>query len=174
MMLPEQVRAARALLGWSQAALAARAGISTTALNNIENEKADPKLSTMIALRRVVEAAGVEVRADGSVRLSAGSAAGACLRHGLAMTQPDDAEASPTVLLPLAEAASRLGLHPSALRSRIRRGLVIAKKGNDGRLLVEVVANARPDHGDATTSTEDELHAEIDFMRGQLEAARIA
>jgi DNA-binding XRE family transcriptional regulator len=68
-MLPEQVRAARALLGWSRATLAARAGISTTALNNIENEKADPKLSTMISLRRVVEAAGVEVRADGSVRL---------------------------------------------------------------------------------------------------------
>jgi hypothetical protein len=90
------------------------------------------------------------------------------------MTQPNEAEGSPAILLPLAEAASRLGLHPSALRSRIRRGLVIAKKGNDGRLLVEVVANARPDHGDATTSPEDELHAEIDFMRGQLEAARIA
>jgi len=77
MILPEQVRASRALLGWSQAALAAKAGISTTALNNIENEKADPKLSTMIALRRVIEAAGVEVRADGSVRLNAGSVAAA-------------------------------------------------------------------------------------------------
>src|SRR4051812_39528072 len=90
------------------------------------------------------------------------------------MTQPDDAEASPTVLLPLAEAASRLGLHPSALRSRIRRGLVTARKGNDGRVLVEVAANARPDHGEAMTSPEDELRAEVDFMRTQLEAARIA
>jgi transcriptional regulator with XRE-family HTH domain len=69
MILPEQVRAARALLGWSQAALAVKAGISTTALNNIENGKADPKLSTLLALRRVVDAAGVEVRSDGSVRL---------------------------------------------------------------------------------------------------------
>jgi transcriptional regulator with XRE-family HTH domain len=76
MILPEQVRAARALLGWSQAALAAKAGISTTALNNIENGKADPKLSTLTALRRVVDAAGVEVRPDGGVRLRAGAAAG--------------------------------------------------------------------------------------------------
>jgi hypothetical protein len=54
-----------------------------------------------------------------------------------------------TVLLPLAEAAPRLGLHPSALRSRIRRGLVTAKKGNDKRILVEVPANARPVHDEA-------------------------
>ena len=90
------------------------------------------------------------------------------------MTQPDETTASPTLLLPLAEAASRLGLHPSALRSRIRRGLVTAKKGNDGRILVEVMANARPDHGEAVATAEDELRAEVDFMRGQLEAARVA
>src|SRR4051794_19839060 len=90
------------------------------------------------------------------------------------MPQPDEAETSPAVLLPLAEAASRLGLHPSALRSRIRRGLVTAKKGNNGRLLVEVMANARPDHGEIMATPEDELRAEVDFMRGQLEAARIA
>ena len=90
------------------------------------------------------------------------------------MTTPDEPDLSPPTLLPLAEAASRLGLHPSALRSRIRRGLVTAKKGNDGRILVEVMANARPDHGAVTASPEDELRAELDFMRGQLEAARIA
>src|SRR4051794_15853963 len=90
------------------------------------------------------------------------------------MTQPDETTASPTLLLPLAEAASRLGLHPSALRSRIRRGLVTAKKGNDGRILVEVMANARPDHGEVMTTPEEELRAEVDFMRGQLEAARVA
>src|SRR3954451_12029808 len=90
------------------------------------------------------------------------------------MTQPDEPAASPTLLLPLAEAASRLGLHPSALRSRIRRGLATAKKGNDGRILVEVMANARPDHGEVVTTPEDELRAEVDFMRGQLEVARVA
>src|SRR3954449_3139789 len=90
------------------------------------------------------------------------------------MPQPDEAETSPAVLLTLTEAAARLGLHPSALRSRIRRGLVMAKKGNDGRLLVKVAANAKPDHGGVMASPEDDLRAEIDFMRGQLEAARIA
>ena len=78
------------------------------------------------------------------------------------MTTPDETALSPPVLLPLAEAASRLGLHPSALRSRIRRGLVTARKGNDGRILVEVAV-----------SPEDELRAELDFMRGQLEDARV-
>jgi hypothetical protein len=90
------------------------------------------------------------------------------------MTQSGEPTASPTLLLPLAEAASRLGLHPSALRSRIRRGLVTAKKGNDGRILVEVMASARPDHGEVMVTAEDELRAEADFMRGQLEAARVA
>jgi DNA-binding Lrp family transcriptional regulator len=89
------------------------------------------------------------------------------------MTTPDETALSPPVLLPLAEAASRLGLHPSALRSRIRRGLVTARKGNDGRILVEVAADARPDHGEVAVSPEDELRAELDFMRGQLEDARV-
>src|SRR3954468_1619564 len=90
------------------------------------------------------------------------------------MTHPDDAAASPTVLLPLAEPPPPLGLHPSALRSRIRRGLVMAKKGNDGRILVEVMANARPDHGEVMTTPEDEVRAEGDYMRGHLEVARVA
>src|SRR3954465_8949444 len=90
------------------------------------------------------------------------------------MTQPDEPATSPNLLLPLAEAASRLGLHPSALRSRIRRGLATAKKGNDGRILVEVMANARPDHGEVMTTPEDELHAEVDYMRDQLQAPRVA
>jgi hypothetical protein len=90
------------------------------------------------------------------------------------MISDDDATTSPTVVLPLAEAASRLGLHPSALRSRIRRGQVTARRGNDGRLLVEVLASSQPDHGEVRTSPDDELGAEIDFLRGQLETARIA
>jgi hypothetical protein len=101
------------------------------------------------------------------------------------MTSDDDATTSPTVVLPLAEAASRLGLHPSALRSRIRRGQVTAKRGNDGRLLVEVPASSQPDpdlatasprpeHGVVTASPDDELGAEIDLLRDQLAAARIA
>ena len=44
--------------------------------------------------------------------------------------------------LGVAEAAPLLGLTVDGLRSRIRRGLVTTRKGNDGRLLVSVSANA--------------------------------
>jgi DNA-binding Lrp family transcriptional regulator len=90
------------------------------------------------------------------------------------MTDSDDAATSPTLFLPLAEAASRLGLHPSALRSRIRRGQVTAKRGNDKRLLVEVMANVQPRHEEAMASPDDELAAEIDQLRSQLESAHLA
>ena len=86
------------------------------------------------------------------------------------MTQSDAA----TVLLPLEEAASRLGLHPSALRSRIRRGNAVAKKGNDGRILVEVPANAWPRHDHAPASLDEEMALEVDMVRRELEAARLA
>ena len=93
------------------------------------------------------------------------------------MTQNDESSASPTVLLPLAEAASRLGLHPSALRSRVRRGNVTAKRGNAGQLLVEVTANAKPASDEAVTSPpspEGELRFEIGLSRtfGAGEAGR--
>ncbi len=90
------------------------------------------------------------------------------------MTLPDESAPSSTVLLPLAEAASRLGLHPSALRSRIRRGGVTAKRGNAGQLLVEVPANARQARDEATASPEGELGLEIDHLRRELEATRLA
>ena len=88
------------------------------------------------------------------------------------MANDDKTTVSPTILLPLAEAASRLGLHPSALRSRIRRGAVTAKRGNDKRLMVEVPANTEPRHDVATISPDDELAAEIDYLRDALMVAR--
>jgi transcriptional regulator with XRE-family HTH domain len=63
-----QVRAARALLDWSQADLAAKAGVSTTAINGIERGKADPRVSTLTALRRALEEAGIEFLPDEGVR----------------------------------------------------------------------------------------------------------
>ncbi|MDR6954909.1 putative transcriptional regulator [Ancylobacter sp. 3268] len=59
MITPQQIRGARAMLGMTQAALAAAAGISTTALNNIERGAADPKASTLTAIQRALESAGV-------------------------------------------------------------------------------------------------------------------
>lgn len=61
------------MLGMTQAELAQKAGISTTGLNNIEKGNADPKASTLAAIRTALEAAGVEFindeRGDGVVRL---------------------------------------------------------------------------------------------------------
>ncbi len=48
------------MLGLTQAALAKAAGISTTGLNNIERGDADPKASTLDAIQRALESAGVE------------------------------------------------------------------------------------------------------------------
>ena len=54
------------------------------------------------------------------------------------MANDDVGQTPATVLLSITEAAGRLGVHPSALRSRVRRGSVAAKRGNSGQLLVEV------------------------------------
>lgn len=59
MITPQQIRGARAMLSLTQAALAEAAGISTTALNNIERGAADPKVSTLAAIQRALEEAGV-------------------------------------------------------------------------------------------------------------------
>jgi predicted transcriptional regulator len=77
MSTPAQIRAARALLGWTQAELAAKADISTNALVAIERGKADPKLSTVNAIRRALEAGGAEFTDDGrpGVRMREPSAA---------------------------------------------------------------------------------------------------
>jgi len=60
MITPAQIRAARAMLDWTQAELASRAGISKTGLNNIERGSSDPKSSTLTAIQRVLEEAGLE------------------------------------------------------------------------------------------------------------------
>lgn len=60
MLSPAQIRAARAMLELSQAQLAEMAGLSKTGLANIESGKADPKASTLIAIQRALEAAGVQ------------------------------------------------------------------------------------------------------------------
>lgn len=60
MIQPSQIRAARAMIGLTQAVLAAAAGISTTALNNIERGAADPKASTLGAIEKALRSAGVE------------------------------------------------------------------------------------------------------------------
>ena len=60
MLTPQQIRGARAMLGLTQADLAARASLSATALNNIERGASDPRASNLAAIQRALETAGVE------------------------------------------------------------------------------------------------------------------
>ena len=60
MIVPAQIRAARALIGWTQAELAAASALSEMSIKNIERNFTDPRASTLSAIIRALEAAGVE------------------------------------------------------------------------------------------------------------------
>lgn len=59
-----QVRAARALLNWSQGELAARAGVAKQTVYRIESGMIDARLSTVDALLSTLRMAGVEMGVD--------------------------------------------------------------------------------------------------------------
>jgi transcriptional regulator with XRE-family HTH domain len=65
---PNQIRAARALLDWSQNDLGQRTGLSQAAIANIETAKHRPNDSTQAALTKAFSQAGIEF-IDGGVRL---------------------------------------------------------------------------------------------------------
>jgi len=60
MVTAAQIRAARALLGWSQQTLADRAIVSVNAVNRLERELVDTKTSTLAAVERTLIKAGIE------------------------------------------------------------------------------------------------------------------
>lgn len=65
MIVVEQIKAARAMLDLSQHQLAKKAGISIATLNNIERfVQTDPKMSTLRAIQRALEAEGVVFSRD--------------------------------------------------------------------------------------------------------------
>jgi predicted transcriptional regulator len=51
MITPRQIRAARALLGWSQQQLADKAIVSLNAVTRLEKAKVDSRVSTLVACR---------------------------------------------------------------------------------------------------------------------------
>lgn len=55
-----QVRAARALLGWSQQELADRAIVSANAVMRLERGKVDTRMSTLTAVHRALVRGGIE------------------------------------------------------------------------------------------------------------------
>ena len=62
----EHIRAARQLLGWSQVALAVRAGVGINQLKNFERGVTEPRHATIAALRRKLETANVQFIAKNS------------------------------------------------------------------------------------------------------------
>lgn len=60
MISAAQIRAARGLLKWTQAALAAKSGLSVVTLNMIESETVQPRKGSLAAIRKALEEGGVE------------------------------------------------------------------------------------------------------------------
>ena len=58
-MSPEQVRAARGWLGWSQQDLAARAQVGLSTVKDFENGSRKPIANNLSAIRRAIEEAGI-------------------------------------------------------------------------------------------------------------------
>lgn len=63
-LLGRHVRAARGLLGWTIAELAARSGVAVATLSRWENRKQKPRHSTEDEVRRVLEEQGIEFTND--------------------------------------------------------------------------------------------------------------
>lgn len=75
-MTPEQSRAARALLDWSQAKLAAASNLGVSTIRDFEKGRRVPAPNNLAAMRRALEAAGVEFIAEN------GGGPGVRLRRG--------------------------------------------------------------------------------------------
>lgn len=60
MITSRQIRAARALLDWSQQQLADKAIVSLNALARLESGKVDPRASTLEAIETALSKAGIE------------------------------------------------------------------------------------------------------------------
>ena len=60
MVTPREVRAARAFLGWTRQQLADRAIVALNTVIRLEQGVVDSRSSTLDAIRRALEAAGVE------------------------------------------------------------------------------------------------------------------
>jgi transcriptional regulator with XRE-family HTH domain len=63
-MSPEQCRAARAWLGWSQQDLAKRASVGISTVKDFENGSRHPIANNLNALRGALEAGGIQFDSD--------------------------------------------------------------------------------------------------------------
>ena len=66
MITPEQCRAARGLLDWSQQDLADKAGVGIVTVRQFEADAHEPRRATLDVVKRAFETAGVEfIEANG-------------------------------------------------------------------------------------------------------------
>ena len=76
MLSPEQSRAARAWLDWSQEDLAKRASVALSTVRDFEKGRRTPIANNLEAIRRVITEAGVELLFD-----DAGKASGIAIKR---------------------------------------------------------------------------------------------
>jgi transcriptional regulator with XRE-family HTH domain len=69
MISTRQIKAARALLSWTQTELAAASGLHLNAINKIENESGEPRTSTLERIQTAFEAGGIRFRGQRGVEL---------------------------------------------------------------------------------------------------------
>jgi transcriptional regulator with XRE-family HTH domain len=67
-----QIRGARGLLNWGQSDLSERTGISTTSIGSIENGISVPRESSLTAIRKAFEDAGIEFLPNDGLRKRTG------------------------------------------------------------------------------------------------------
>jgi DNA-binding transcriptional regulator YiaG len=63
-MSPEQCRAARGWLGWSQVELASKANVSLSTVRDFEKGRHTPIAATLAAMRTAIEAGGIRLDFD--------------------------------------------------------------------------------------------------------------
>lgn len=73
MMTPAQLRAARALVGWSREDLAKKSDVGANTIKDFEINGSDPRLGTVQRWRRALGAAGVEFIEPGTASPDGGA-----------------------------------------------------------------------------------------------------
>ena len=86
---PEQIRAARALLAWSQRELAAEARVATSTIADFERGFRTPVANNAQAIREALEAKGLQFIAGGVVEKAAVAAAEPSGGHAGALGECD-------------------------------------------------------------------------------------
>ncbi len=125
MMTSAQSRAARGLLGWTQADLAGAAKVGVVTVRQFEGGNAEPRSSTLTVMRQALEAAGVifipEDRHGPGVRLEHTAAFEEALAS-LVRTLENDADLSRIEVIVAGFSDEDRGVLATAFRNRVWGG----------------------------------------------------